>query len=407
MFTSRNSVRHATRFGRKTRNFTPAIDGLEQRIAMSTGGGGGSSSTANAPFVALEHNGTQILVWSNGTDVFYQVGGTSGTTYNITNNGTSGYKSVAAGVAVNQNNEFVVAYTTVSPGNTTGGRYFQRFSAPGVAVGSVGSVAINNGLNHIYEQIAIDNAGDVVTVQIADPTADGEALSFQEWDPNNNSAGKVFVDQANEANDVSVSMDQTTGTFVVAYTDATNGGSPDVPGYSNIAASIYQKFATTPTTTINVAQSSQNNSNDNPSVSMNDSGNFAVAWVNSGTSGVDGIVEQEFNSSGTALTQASLVKGSATYSYTVGSTTYTTVANAYVTVALSDNNSLAPVVAWETTTSNSASSSLSYGLASSTGFSTATTSNGASNLSVATDDNGDVYYGWVTTSGTIQTQFVA
>lgn len=278
--------------------------GTETRINTATAG------AQMSPVVAMDNNGNYVIAWaSNGQDGsaygiyaqrFNASGVAQGSEFKV-NTYTTGSQSNPA-IAMDAAGDFVITWDSQKQDkNDTGGYgvYAQRYNAAGVAQGAEFRVNTYTTDAQEFPSIAMDDAGEFVIAWESEEQ-DGVGLTgvhAQRYNAAGVAQGAEFKVNANttEGNPGApqIAMDAT-GNFVVAWSS-----------YTSIAAHIYaQRFAASGAKQGSEFKPSNSAATDqvSPSVAMNDSGAFVVAWTEAPSAAPDTtqIFAQRYNAAGTA-----------------------------------------------------------------------------------------------------------
>ncbi len=321
------------------------------------------------------------------------------------NSSTTGNQD-APSIGMATDGSFVVVFTDYN--SNSGDIFVQRYNASGGAVG--GNVRVNTLTTNVqeYASVAVSPGGAFVVVwesEAQDGTLDG--VYAQRYDAAGAVQGgefRVNTTIGGDEQNVAVAID-TAGNFVVVWDASTSdpGSNTGIYGQRYNAAGAAQggEFRIN-TTTADTQQI--------PSVAMNASGGFVVAWQsNLQDGGSSGVYTQQFSAAGTALGPETLVNTTTTNAQVQPSVAY---AGNRVVVAWSGNGTgdaggvfaqRFNVVAGITTGNTSAAMSSSAGASSLTWSHTvASGSNGMLIVNVAV--NSDVGVSSVSYGGTALTR---
>ncbi len=276
--------------------------GAETRVNIGTTGN--QEMTPNGGNVAMDANGNYVIVFSDynvtSGDVYAQrynaAGVAQGTAFRV-NSTTSDVQDWPA-VAMDPNGNFVVAWNSNAQDGSGWGIYAQRFNAAGVAQGS--EFRVNTSTTGNQEAVSIGMADD-----------GSFAVAFTDYNAN---AGDIYIQRYNASGVAQGgnALANTTTSLIQAFPEIAVNGSGDFvvvwesqnqdPGASY---GIYgQRYNAS-----GVAQGSEFRANTTtageqkrPSVSIDSSGNFIVAWASAtqDTGGDSGIYAQRFNAAGVA-----------------------------------------------------------------------------------------------------------
>jgi Bacterial Ig domain/Dockerin type I domain len=308
------------------------------------------------PSVAMDANGDYVVAWNNqvhlGPNYLYDV---EARVYNSAGMPQTGEIVVAQttgdtrpSVAMDPNGDFVVAYQVLNTTTYLYGISARRFNLAGAPQGS--SVVLNNGSSDSASgslpKVAIDSAGDF-TIAYQGYDSNSHGVFAQQFNSSGTAQGSIFrvnTPQADNQGAPSIAMDSA-GDFVIAWED----GGP-LNGNPGQTAGVYaQRYnssgvAQGGNTAISTAAGSAN-----PSVAMEPTGQYVIAWQFTQTGTSPGIEAQRFDANGNALTGVVPLSSSETYDQ--GSPT----------VAIDSEGDF--VVAWESYGQGGAASSLATILA--------------------------------------------
>ena len=267
------------------------------------------------PSVAMDADGDFVVVWeSQGQDgsfesVFaqqYQADGTAVGSEIQVNTYTTNYQREPS-VAMAANGDFVVAWES---GNNSGatqdgsafGVYAQRYRVPLPGSVPAGSETQVNTYTTNYQSapaIAMDAVGRYVTVWEGEGQGDFNGIFGQRYNADGTTAGGEFrinVHTTNNQSSPSVAMDAS-GDFVVAWQSRDQDGS-----YEGIFARRYQADGTALDANDFQVNTYTTNRQRNPSVAMDADGDFVVAWQSNGQDGsLYGVFARRYQANGTAL----------------------------------------------------------------------------------------------------------
>jgi hypothetical protein len=305
------STRKPDRF-RRRKAVQPNLEPLEGRLVLSLVAVSSSDAKINQtspinqtlPSVAMDANGDYVVAWdhqvSKGPNYLYDV---EARVYNSAGVAQTGEIVVAQttggtqpSVAMDANGDFVVAYRVLNTSTYLYGISAQRFNLAGTKQGT--AIKLNDGSSDSASgslpKVAMDSAGDfVVAYQGYDSNSHG--VFAQRFNPSGMAQGSIFrvnTPQNDNQGAESVAMDSA-GNFVIAWLD---GGTTQTAGVyaQRYNASGVAQGANVPISTVAGAS--------NPSVAMEPTGQYAIAWqfTQQGTS--PGVEAQRFDATGNALT---------------------------------------------------------------------------------------------------------
>lgn len=306
-------ARAANRRGRRA----PFLEPLERRHLMAGWSPIGpetvvNDSTAGVQETAFEShksiasndNGAFVVVWSgagsgDASGIFarrYDASGALGGSFRV-NTTTSGVQTEAA-VAMDNAGNFIVVWSSNGQDGGGWGVYGQRYNAAGVAQGGEFRVNVTTSGNQNQPSVAADADGDfVITWTTANLDGDGTGIGGRRYNAGGVAqGGEIRVNDYTDGNQVlsRVAMDDA-GNFVAVWqSDYPPTGSIGIFGqrFSAAGAAIGLWFvANTTTGGFQLA----------PSIGMNASGAFVVAWTSDSQDGSgNGIYAQRYTSAGAA-----------------------------------------------------------------------------------------------------------
>jgi Bacterial Ig domain len=308
---------------RQSRDMRPMLEGMEERVVLSLVAASPTDAKVNVtspldqtlPSVAMDANGDYVVAWSNQVHLdpnyLYDV---EARVYNSAGQAQTGEIVVAQttgdtrpSVAMDANGDFVVAYKVLNTTTYLYGISAQRFNLAGSPQGS--TLVLNNGSSNSaageLPKVAMDSAGDfVIAYQGYDSNSHG--VFAQRYNSSGTAQGGTFrvnTPQNDNQGAPSIAMDSA-GDFVIAWLD---GGTTQAAG---VYAQRYNSSGVAQGG--NTAISTVAGASD-PSVAMEPTGQYAIAWQFDQTGTATGIEAQRFDASGNALTSVVPLSSSETY----------------------------------------------------------------------------------------------
>jgi hypothetical protein len=285
----------------------PRIEQLEDRTLLSVTQPNGLEfqankyTTGNEQYaeVAADAAGDFVIAWSayaedgSGTGVYAQRYKSTGAGQNEfkVNTYTTGNESHPT-VAMDSAGDFVVVWQSSYEDRSGYGIYAQLYGAGGNLVGSEFRVNTYTTNNQINPSVSMDSAGDfVVAWQSFYQDGSGYGVYAQRYNATATAQGSEFqvnTDTLSTQSNPSVAMDST-GDFVVAWQSLSQDGS----SYGVYAQQFNSAGAPGGEFQVNTTTA---NSQGHPSVAMDSSGDFIVAWQSYGQDGNKyGIFAQRYN----------------------------------------------------------------------------------------------------------------
>jgi len=245
------------------------------------------------PGLLLRGLAAGALAWSSGTLLASEVRGPE-----VRINTTTAASQIAPAIAVDADGDYVVAWISDGTDGDNFGIFAQRFNSAGVAQGAEFQVNTLTTGNQSDPSVAIDTDGDFV-IAWSSAAQDGSGLGV--YAKRYNAAGvaqgsefRVNTFITGDQTFPDVAMDDS-GDFVITWQSIGQDGST-----TGIFAQRYNA--------VGVAQGAEfqvntftNNAQSGPSIAMDASGDFVIAWnsyLQDGSNG--GIYAQRFNASGVA-----------------------------------------------------------------------------------------------------------
>jgi phosphoheptose isomerase len=267
-----------------------------------------TTSSQSVPSVSLDADGDFIVAWrSNGQDGslsgvfarrFNAAGVAQGSEFQV-NTYTTSYQSLPS-VSLDADGDFVVAWQSYGQDGSSYGVFARRFSAAGVAQAGEFQVSSDTTSVQSSPSVSLDADGDFV---VAWHSFARDGSSYGVFARRFSAAGvaqasefQVNAYTTNGQDFASVSLDAD-GDFVVAWRSSAQDGS----GYGVFArrfnaagAAQGGEFQVNTYTT---------DSQSRPSVSLDDGGDFVVAWQSNSQDGSDfGVFARRFSAAGAAQT---------------------------------------------------------------------------------------------------------
>ena len=303
-----SSAAHATVVTRSLR-----CERLEQRslLSISPVGAeqlvnvGNTVGVQQFPKVASDSAGNYVVTWTGdttgaGTDIYAQRFDASGTAIGsawVVNTFATGTQE-AQDIAMNASGAFVIVWESLGQDGSGDGVYAQRYDAAGVAQGSEFRVNVFTNFNQDLPSVAIDSAGNFVVAWQSgtlDDTGDQDGGYAGVYARRFDSAGVAL-----DLNDVqinstsgdeyfqgvpSVAMDSS-GNYAIAWTDI----SPS-PSFFTVDYDVYVRRFNAAGVAQNINGSpndfavitSTTNAQFGGQVAMDSAGNFVVVWADTGT----------------------------------------------------------------------------------------------------------------------------
>lgn len=199
---------------------------------------------------------------------------------------------------MNATGDYVVTWTSSGQDGSGLGVYAQRYNAAGVAQGGEFRVNTTTTGDQSDPTVAMDAAGNfVVTWTSLGQDTSGDGVYAQRFNALGVAQGgeiQVNTTIAGDQSESAIGMDAL-GNFVVTWTSSGQDGSLNgvfAQRFDSAGVAQGSEIAVNTTTTGN---------QDNPTIAVNATGSFVVAWTSAGQDGsLNGVVAQRFNASGVA-----------------------------------------------------------------------------------------------------------
>ncbi|MBI3463927.1 MAG: hypothetical protein HY000_12845 [Planctomycetes bacterium] len=344
--------------------------------------------------IAADSVGNFVAVWSsdgqdgNGYGIYAQrynsAGVEQGSEFQVNTTTTLDQRNPS--VAMDNTGNFVIAWQSEDQDDSSYGVYAQRYNSSGTAQGSEFLVNDYTTGWQANPTVAMDSDGDFLIAWESYGDGSGLRIMAQLFEADGDEVGDEFRANTTTTGNQqrpSAAMDGS-GDFVIAWEsygqDAANTYGIYAQRYNSSGTAQGSEFLVNSYTT---------SAQTDPSVGMDDSGNFVVAWESSGQDGSNlGVYAQRYNSSGTAQGSEFLVN------------TQTTNSQASPSVAVDSDGDF--VIAWESYGQDAANTWGVYaqrynasGTAQGSEFLVNTyTTNSQFGAAVASEDNGDFVVAW-------------
>jgi hypothetical protein len=276
-----------------------------------------TTSTAYLPAVAADRNGDFVVVWTN-RDAVNQgdvharryVGGLpTGPEFVVNTYTTDAQYTYPQSVAMSASGDFVVVWTSYGQDGDGAGIFGQRFDASGNKLGSEFQVNTYTTGQQNYPAVAMNAAHQfVVAWQSNGQDGSGYGVFARLYDATGTPGSEIPVNTFTTANQrqPSVAMDRS-GNFVVAWDSVGQDGSLDgVFGrrFDPSGAPLGGEFQ------INTYTTDVQN---HPELAMDPNGNFVCTWQSNGQDGsLEGVFAQVFDSAATPVGSEFLVNAATT-----------------------------------------------------------------------------------------------
>lgn len=211
-------------------------------------------------------------------------------------NTTTADTQIAPAIGMDPAGNFVVAWMSNNQDGDRYGAYAQRYNSAGVPTGGEFQVNTTAFGNQASPAVAMDSAADFV-IAWSSPDGSGNGIFAQRYDSAGIAQGGEFQVNSTIANNQQspvIAMDGA-GDFVVTWTSYTQDG--DRYG---VYAQRYN-FAASPQGVEFLVNTTTKDNQRSPVATMDSAGNFVVAWESNGQDGSSkGIYAQRYDSSGVA-----------------------------------------------------------------------------------------------------------
>lgn len=268
----------------------------------------------SAPAVGIDDDGDVVVAWNGPSSLnpsyagdiyareFDATGSPLGSTFQV--NTDAGGVHGEADVAMNGSGNYVVVWTFQTYATFAGGPHYIYSRQFGLGASGSSQVRLTPTDDQINPTVAIDDAGDYVVAWSSEHPLIGDEeydITARLYDSSGTPVTSLFrVNSTTDSSQVrpSAAMDAA-GDFIIAWQSYGQDGSGwgiYAQRYGSSGAATGGEFQVNATTT---------NDQSSPAASMDDSGDFVVAWQSyeqEGSSKLNGVYAKLYNSSGTALT---------------------------------------------------------------------------------------------------------
>jgi hypothetical protein len=260
------------------------------------------SESQYSPTISIDGIGNFVIAWADhrnlSGDIYFQQFTNTGVTQGVNTKANDDYKAtnqLSPAIAMDADGNFVIVWEDTRNGNYD--IYFQRYNNDGVTQG-INIKANDDALNAIQESAAIsmDGNGNFVIVW-RDKRNGNYDIYFQMY--NSNGVGVGINTKANDdalnaiQESAAISMDGN-GNFVIVWRDNRN--------YNyDIYYQRYDSSGVAIGTNIKANDDAGNESQHNPTISIDASGNFVIAWMDARNENAWDIYYQRYNISGVKL----------------------------------------------------------------------------------------------------------
>lgn len=267
-----------------------------------------NSSTTGAqqnPSVAIDASGNYIVVWESlGTDGddygiyaqrYTQGGVKNGSEFKVNSTTTNGQRY--PDVAMGDGGGFVVTWMSEDQDGDSWGVYFQRYNASAAAQGSETKANTTTAGIQRLPSIAMDNSENFTIVWSQTTSTGTHSILGQRYNSSGTAQGSEFTINNTSADFhgyPDVAMARHRGDFAVVWqSNGVDNSGQGVYGrrYNSSGTAQGSEFR---------ANTEQSGHQQEPSIAMDSSGNFVIAWSSYGQDGSGfGVYAQRYNSSGT------------------------------------------------------------------------------------------------------------
>jgi Ca2+-binding RTX toxin-like protein len=265
-----------------------------------------NTSTTNEqgdPVVAMDANGNFVVAWTDRDPLVATSGAVYARRFDSNGNALSGQLLVntttsnaqdTPAIAMNADGRFVITWESFDQDGDGDGVYAQVYDSLGNKVG--GEIAVNTSTSGDQHDpvVGIDGSGNFVVAWTND-TGVSVSVQARRFDSAGNPLGGQFLVNTTGTDDQdtpAIAMNAN-GDFVITWESNNQDGDGDgvyARRYNNTGASVGGEIAVNNTT---------NSNQDDPSVAIDATGNFLVAWESFGQDGSsDGVYGQYFDNTG-------------------------------------------------------------------------------------------------------------
>ncbi|WP_284186858.1 cadherin domain-containing protein, partial [Zoogloea oryzae] len=261
----------------------------------------------SAKTVAMDANGNYVVIWMDGSGATdtgigiygqrYNASGVAqGAQFHVNTYTTDNQRNPA--VAMDANGNFVVVWESNSQDGSSYGIYAQRYNSSGVAQGSEFRVNTTTTYDQIEASVAMDANGNFVVAwqSWSQDLVNTNGIYAQRYNSSGVAQGSEFLVNTyttESQTEPSVAMDAS-GNFVIAWQSFGQDGDNE-----GIYAKRYNSSGVVQGSEFHVSTYTTSNQ-DLPVVAMDSTGNFVVVWESNQDGSGNGIYGQRYNSSGAA-----------------------------------------------------------------------------------------------------------
>ncbi|WP_374498923.1 DUF4347 domain-containing protein [Zoogloea sp.] len=279
--------------------------GSETLVNTSTSG----TQTVNwsSKSIAMDANGNYVIIWMDGSDASDTGIGIYGQRYNASGVAQGAQFHVNTytfdnqrdpQVAMDASGNFVVVWESTGQDGSSNGIYAQRYNSSGVAQGSEFRVNSTTTYDQLEPAVAMDASGNFVIAwqSWSQDLANSNGIYAQRYNSSGVAQGGEFLVNTyttDSQTEPSVAMDAS-GNFIIAWQSFGQDGNNE-----GIYAKRYNSSGVVQGSEFHVSTYTTSNQ-DLPVVAMDTSGNFVIVWESAQDGSGNGIYGQRYNSSGVA-----------------------------------------------------------------------------------------------------------
>ncbi|MBN8281906.1 cadherin domain-containing protein [Zoogloea sp.] len=286
---------------------TLALTSQGSETLVNTSTSGTQTLNWSSKSVAMDANGNYVIIWMDGSGQSDTGIGIFGQRYNASGvaqgaqfhvNTFTSDNQRSPQVAMDASGNFVVVWESAGQDGSSNGIYAQRYNSSGVAQGSEFRVNSTTTYDQIEAAVAMDASGNFVVAwqSWSQDLANSNGIYAQRYNSSGVAQGGEFLVNtyiADSQTEPSVAMDAS-GNFVIAWQSFGQDGSNE-----GIYAKRYNSSGVAQGSEFHVSTYTTSNQ-DLPVVAMDTSGNFVIVWESAQDGSGNGICGQRYNSSGVA-----------------------------------------------------------------------------------------------------------
>uniref|UniRef100_UPI0035B2446B cadherin domain-containing protein n=1 Tax=Zoogloea sp. TaxID=49181 RepID=UPI0035B2446B len=284
-----------------------ALTAQGSETLVNTTTSGSQTENWSSKTVAMDANGNYVIIWMDGSGASDTGIGIYGQRYNASGvaqgaqfhvNTFTSDNQRSPQVAMDASGNFVVVWESNGQDGSSYGIYAQRYNSSGVAQGSEFRVHSTTTYDQMEAAVAMDASGNFVVAwqSWSQDLANSNGIYAQRYNSSGVAQGGEFLVNTyitDSQTEPSVAMDGS-GNFVIAWQSFGQDGNNE-----GIYAKRYNSSGVVQGSEFHVSTYTTSNQ-DLPVVAMDTSGNFVIVWESAQDGSGNGIYGQRYTSSGVA-----------------------------------------------------------------------------------------------------------